>query len=171
MSKIETLDSLIQKCSDVIDETSGIADEANDAENAANTAYNKATDSITEIEIIKESLQTLKVDIEKNGNVSDETLVYYEAYTGNGNNPIAFEFDTGWKGFVKSLPEPQRQYVTVYRVCIKLTPSNAIALFNTGACHLINCPDGNGIPSREMIEYKDLQNEVDGYIDGIAEIS
>ena len=166
MSKVETLDSLIQKCSDVIDETSSIADEANDAENSANTAYNKATDSITEIEIIKESLQTLKVDIEKNGNVSDETLVYYEAYAGNGNSPIAFEFDTGWKGFVKSLPEPQRQYVTVYRVCIKLTPSNAIALFNTGACHY-----DNGIPSREMIEYKDLQNEVDGYIDGIAEIS
>ena len=166
MSKIETLDSLIQKCSDVIDETSGIADEANDAENAANTAYNKATDSIAEIESIKDSLQTLKVDIEKNGSVSNKALVYYEVYAGNGSSPFAFEFDTGWKEFVKSLPEPQRQYVTVYRVCVKQTTSNAIALFNAGACHY-----DHGIPSREMVEYKDLQNEVDGYIDGIAEIS
>ena len=166
MSKVETLDSLIQKCSDVIDETSGIADEANDAENAANTAYNKATDSIAEIESIKDSLQTLKVDIEKNGSVSNKALVYYEVYAGNGSSPFAFEFDTGWKEFVKSLPEPQRQYVTVYRVCVKQTTSNAIALFNAGACHY-----DHGIPSREMVEYKDLQNEVDGYIDGIAEIS
>ena len=169
MSKVETLDSLIQKCSDVIDETSGIADEANDAENAANTAYTKATDSIAEIESIKDSLQMLKADMEKNGSVSDKALVYYEvyaSYAGNGNSPIAFEFDTGWKEFVKNLPEPQRQYVTVYRVCVKQTTSNAIALFNTGACHY-----DNGIPSREMVEYKDLQNEVDGYIDGIAEIS
>ena len=163
MSKVETLSNLTERCTDLIGVVNDIADYASGVERSANETYSKATESIDEMTKIKAELKTLTASIDGSEDDTDvKSVVFYKVFPGNGSNPIAFEYESGWKDFMKNVQKLQRQYVTVYRVSVKLTPYNLIAIFNEGACHY-----SISNPVKYTV-YEDLMYEVDRHMQNLV---